>query len=223
MVQNMNERKKRSHPGERVLFITRPRFFANMQSTIIKFLIILLIIYFYGDIVANVTFLQNYLQQTQTFSLPLILVSVYLLLFIVVILLIWVLMDIIAWRQKKYQLTNYRVIVEKGTIRKKRNYIHYQKIQDVNISQGLWDRIFFSGDMEIYGGHERTSIILEDIPNPSKVEKTINRLIESENEDSNDYLEETPIETPKEVPKKVEEKKDAQRSIMDEHGKKFRR
>ena len=206
-----------------MLFITRPRFFANMQSTIIKFLIILLIIYFYGDIVANVTFLQNYLQQTQTFSLPLILVSVYLLLFIVVILLLWVLMDIIAWRQKKYQLTNYRVIVEKGTIRKKRNYIHYQKIQDVNISQGLWDRIFFSGDMEIYGGHERTSIILEDIPNPSKVEKTINRLIESENEDSDDYLEETPIETPKEVPKKVEEKKDAHRSIMDEHGKKFRR
>ena len=206
-----------------MLFVTRPRFFANMTSTIIKFLIILLIIYLYVDIVDYVTFLQNYLQQTQTFSLPLILVSVYLLLFVVVILLIWVLVDIIAWRQKKYQLTNYRVIVQKGTIRKKRNYIHYQKIQDVNISQGLWDRIFFSGDMEIYGGHERTSIVLEDIPNPSKVEKTINRLIESEDVDLDDYLEETPMETPREVPKKVTEKKDAHRSIMDEHGKKFRK
>ena len=219
----MNERKKRSHPGERVLFITRPRFFANMKSTIIKLLIILLIIYLYGDIVDYVTFLQNYLQQTQTFSLPLIFVTVYLILFVVIILLLWILVDIIAWRQKKYQLTNYRVIVEKGTIRKRRNYIHYQKIQDVNISQGLWDRIFFSGDMEIYGGHERTSIILEDIPNPSKVEKTINRSIESEGSDLDDNSEETQMETPREAPKKVTEKKDAHRSIMDEHGKKFRR
>jgi uncharacterized membrane protein YdbT with pleckstrin-like domain len=223
MVQNINERKNRSHPGERVLFITRPRFFANMKSTIIKFLIILLIIYIYGGIVAIVTFLQNYLQQTQAFSLPLIFVTVYLMLFVVVILLLWAIVDIIAWRQKKYQLTNYRVIVEKGVIRKKRNYIHFQKIQDVNISQGLWDRIFFSGDMEIYGGHERTSIILEDIPNPSKVEETINRIIESEGVDVDDYLEETPIETPRESPKKVTEKKEDHRSIMDEHGKKFRR
>jgi uncharacterized membrane protein YdbT with pleckstrin-like domain len=223
MVENMNERKNRSHPGERVLFITRPRFLANLTSTIFKLLIILLIIYIYGDLVSYVTFLQNYLQQTQTLNLPLISVTVYILLFFVVILLLWVLIDIIAWRQKKYQLTNYRVIVEKGIIRKKRNYIHYQKIQDIHISQGLWDRIFFSGDMEIYGGHERTSIILEDIPNPSKVEKTINRLIESESDDLDNYSAEPIIEPSRETPKKVTEKKKDYSSIMDEHGKKFRK
>lgn len=221
MVKNMNERKNRSHPGERVLFMTRPRFFANMTSTIIKLIIILLIIYIYGDIVAYVTFLQNYLQQTQTIILPLIFGTVYLTLFIIILLILWILVDIIAWRQKKYQLTNYRVIVEKGTIRKKRNYIHYQKIQDVNITQGLWDRIFFSGDMEIYGGHEQSSIILEDIPNPSKVEKTINRLIESEDV-VEDYSKESSMEQ-REAPKNVTEKKDVHRSIMDEHGKKFRK
>jgi uncharacterized membrane protein YdbT with pleckstrin-like domain len=223
MIQNMDKRKTRSHPGERVLFMTRPRFFANTKSTIIKLLIILLIIYIYGGIVANVTYIQNYLQQTQAFSLPLIFVTVYLMLFVIVILLLWAMVDVIAWRQKKYQLTNYRVIVEKGIIRKKRNYIHFQKIQDVNISQGLWNRIFFSGDIEIYGGHERTSIILEDIPNPSKVEETINSLIEVESVGVDDYSNETPMETPKEAPKKVSEKKEVHRSIMDEHGKKFRR
>jgi len=218
----MNERKNRSHPGERVLFITRPRFFANLTSTIFKLLIILLIIYIYEDLISYVTLLQNYLQQTQTLTLPLISFTVYILLFFVVILLLWVLIDIIVWRQKKYQLTNYRVIVEEGVIRKKRNYIHYEKIQDINISQGIWDRIFFSGDIEIYGGHERTSIILEDIPNPSKVEKTINRLIESKNDDLENYSAETSSEPKKETPKKPTEKK-KEKSIMDEHGKKFRK
>ena len=211
----MNERKNRSHPGERVLFITRPRFFANLTSTIFKLLIILVIIFIYGDIISYVTFLQNYLQQTQIITLPLISVTVYILLFFIVILFLWALIDIIAWRQKKYQLTNYRVIVEEGVVRKKRNYIHYQKIQDINISQGIWDRIFFSGDMEIYGGHERTTIILEDVPNPSKVEKTINRFIESENDELTNYMDETP--------KKVSEKKKDYKSIMDKHGKKFRK
>ena len=93
-----------------------------------------------------------------------------------------------------------------GIIRRKKSFIHYDKIQDIVISQSLVDRIFSAGDMEIFGGHDVTTLILEDIPQPLEVENTINRLMEGEEFD---------FSRP--------EKPKPTKSIIEEYDKKFKR
>jgi uncharacterized membrane protein YdbT with pleckstrin-like domain len=129
---------------------------------------------------------------------------------IILLLLIWILWNFISWRSKNYTLTNQRVMVKKGVIRKKTVYMHYNKIQDIIVSQSIMERISYSGDIEIFGGHDNTSLILEDIPNPGEIENMINRMIEGDD-----------IEFETKKPKKSENPKKGQ-SIMEEYDKKFK-
>ncbi|WP_286244010.1 PH domain-containing protein [Methanobacterium ferruginis] len=187
-----------------MVFETRPRFVANLKSTILKLIILLVLFYYYRTIIAAAIYLQDYV--VQMVQLPLIQATFYLTLLIMLLLIISIILDIVSWRRKKYQLTNQRVIIQKGLIRKKRSYIHYTKIQDIDIYQGLIDRLLSAGDIEIYGGHEHTNIVLEDIPNPREVEDMIDRVMMGE-----------------EVGFKPPLNKKPQRSIIEEYDQKFKR
>ncbi|NYT18605.1 MAG: PH domain-containing protein, partial [Methanobacteriales archaeon] len=138
-------------------------------------------------------------------QLPLVEWTSYALFTMIIIFILWLTYDILRWRQKKYTLTSQRIIVQSGIIRRRKSFIHYDKIQDVVVSQSLVDRLLSAGDMEVFGGHEGTTLILEDIPNPLEVENVINRLMEGEEFDF------TRPEKPKEP-----------KSIMDEYDKKFK-
>ncbi len=81
----------------------------------------------------------------------------------------------------------------------------YNMIQDINISQGILERLFRAGDIEISGGHEHTQVVLEDVPNPSQVDNTINRLMQGEDIGYRKY-------------KRNEDK----RSVIEEYDKKFK-
>jgi membrane protein YdbS with pleckstrin-like domain len=200
----MFNRKNDSNPGERVVFETRPRFLASMKSTILKLIILVVIIYYFRTIISIAVLLQEY--AVQIVQLPFIQATFYLLLLIIFFLILSMLIDIFSWRKKKYQLTTQRVIIQKGIIRRKRSYIHYAKIQDIDIYQGIMDRIFSAGDVDIYGGHEHTNIVLEDIPNPREVEDMIDRVMVGE-----------------EVGFKPQRKKTPNRSIIEEYDQKFKR
>lgn len=91
--------------------------------------------------------------------------------------------------------------------------MHYNKIQDIIVSQSVMERISYSGDIEVFGGHDNTSIILEDIPNPGEVENMLNRMIEGD---------EMEIQTKTKAPEKKEEPKKTGRAIMEEYDKKFK-
>jgi hypothetical protein len=132
--------------------------------------------------------------------------TTYALFIVILILILWAAYDFLYWRQKKYTLTNHRIIVQRGIIKRKKSFIHYDKIQDIVVSQSLVDRLFSAGDMEVFGGHEGTTLILEDIPNPLEVENMINRLMEGEELD---------LSRP--------EKPKPPRSIIEEYDKKFKR
>jgi membrane protein YdbS with pleckstrin-like domain len=199
----MAERKTASQPGERVLFETRPRFTLNLGSTFIKIIVLLLLLYFFPTILALTATIQDFL--INYVRIPLVQGVSYLLLLLVVILFLWILWEIASWRAVHYILTNRRVMIHKGIIRKKKIYIPYNKIQDINISQGLLERAFRSGDIEIFAGHEHTNMILEDVPNPSQVDNTINRLMQGEETGFREY-------------KRTEDPK----SVIDEYDKKFK-
>lgn len=197
------KRRVNSHPGERIIFKTKPRFLVHTTGVFLKVIIILLILYFFRLILEWVNNFRNSLDAF--IQLPLVEWTSYALFIMIIIFILWLTYDILRWRQKKYTLTSQRIIVQSGIIRRRKSFIHYDKIQDVVVSQSLVDRLLSAGDMEVYGGHEGTTLILEDIPNPLEVENVINRLMEG------DEFDFTRPEKPKEP-----------KSIMDEYDKKFK-
>jgi membrane protein YdbS with pleckstrin-like domain len=205
----MNERNQRSTiPGEKVLFETRPRFIVSLKSAVFKFIIVFLLLYFFTTLISYASLLQG--KVSSLVNLPFVEGTTDAIVIIILLLLIWILWNFISWRSKNYTLTNQRVMVKKGVIRKKTVYMHYNKIQDIIVSQSIMERISYSGDIEIFGGHDNTSLILEDIPNPGEIENMINRMIEGDD-----------IEFETKKPKKSENPKKGQ-SIMEEYDKKFK-
>lgn len=102
-------------------------------------------------------------------------------------------------------LTTHRIMIKKGIFRKRKIYMPYNMIQDIDVSQGLIERLFRAGDIEIYGGHEHTQVVLEDVPNPYQVDNTINRLMQGEDIGYRKYQ--------REIDKK---------SVIEEYDKKFK-
>lgn len=199
----MDDRNTDSFMGEKVLLETRPRLTLNLGSTIIKIIILLLLLYLFSSILALTASFQNIL--VYYIQIPLVTGVTYFLLLLVVILFLWIIWEIASWRATRYILTTRRVMIQKGIIRKKKIYMPYNMIQDINISRGILERIFRAGDIEIYGGHEHTEVILEDIPNPEHVDNTINKLMQGEDIGFRKY-------------KRIED----QKSVIEEYDKKFK-
>jgi membrane protein YdbS with pleckstrin-like domain len=198
------KRRISSHAGERVIFGTKPRFLVHSTGVVLKVIVIILILYFFRLVLE---WIDNFSNSLDAFiQLPLVEWTAYALFLIILIFIIWVSYDFLRWRQRRYTLTNYRIIVQSGIIRRKKSFIHYDKIQDIVISQSLVDRIFSAGDMEIFGGHDVTTLILENIPHPLEVENMINRLMEGEEFDFSRPEEPKP-----------------RKSIIEEYDKKFKR
>jgi uncharacterized membrane protein YdbT with pleckstrin-like domain len=200
--------ERKPHPGERVLFETRPRFIVSLKSAIIKFIIILLLLYFFTTILRYAALLQG--RVNNLVNIPFVQGTTYALVIIIFLFLIWILWNFLSWRSKNYTVTNQRVMIKTGIIRKKSVYMHYDKIQDIIVSQSIMERISYSGDIEIFGGHDRTSLILEDIPNPGEVENMINRMIEGDDLEFENY------------PTKKTQKSKKRQSVMEEYDKKFK-
>ena len=62
-------------------------------------------------------------------------------------------------------------------------YLHFNKMQDIQVSQGLIQRISNSGDIEIFSGRDRTNMVLMNIPDPDNVENLINQRIEQDTQE----------------------------------------
>jgi membrane protein YdbS with pleckstrin-like domain len=169
---------KNIRSGEETLFETKPRFFMYLKSAIIKFIALIVIVYLFIPIMNVAASIQNFI--ISFVQIPLVEVTVYILLFLMLILILWIIWDLLSWNYTIYTLTNQRVILQKGVIRKSKTYMHYDKIQDIDVSQGIIERLSSSGDIAIFGGHEHTRLVLNDIPNPTKVEDMINRMIEGD-------------------------------------------
>ena len=177
----MSRTIKNSHPGERVLFKTRPLFLSALESTFLRFIVLLLLLYFFTTIISYFALIQGNL--SSLVGIPFVQWSTNFLILIIAILFFWILWSILSWRSVCYILTNQRVMIKSGVISKKSVYMHYNKIQDIIISRGLLQRLSSSGNIEIFGGRDRTSLIMENIPKPEEVEDMINQKIEGDEEE----------------------------------------
>ena len=105
-----------------------------------------------------------------------------LLIFCILIVLVKILLDILDWNYTKYVLTNQRIIIQRGFFRKEKIMMPYRKVQDIEISQNMLERIINVGDILIYGGHDNSDTILDDIPDPKSAEEIILSHISDYNE-----------------------------------------
>jgi len=172
---------KNSHPGERVLFSTRPRFSQSVASAYLRLIILFLLVYFFTTIIRYLAAIQT--QISTLLTIPFVAWSTDVLLLIILLLFLSLIWTYLSWKSKCYILTNKRVMIKSGVISKKNVYMHFNKIQDISVSQGFTQRITSAGDIEIFGGRDRTSLILENIPNPDKFEELINQKIEDISQD----------------------------------------
>jgi len=172
----MSRTIKNSHPGERVLFKTRPRFSQTLESSYLRLIILFLLLYFFTTIISYFALIQG--RVTSLTTIPFVEWSTDILILLIALLFFSIVWTYLSWKAKCYILTIKRVMIKSGVISKKNVYMHYNKIQDIIVSQGFVQRISSSGDIEIFGGRDRTSLILENIPNPDEIENRINQRIE---------------------------------------------
>jgi membrane protein YdbS with pleckstrin-like domain len=168
---------KNSHPGERVLFSTRPRFSQSVASAYLRLILLFLLLYFFTTIIRYLAAIQA--QVSTLLTIPFVEWSTDALLLIIALLFLSLIWTYLSWRSTCYILTTKRVMIKSGVISKKNVYMHFNKIQDITVSQGFTQRISSAGDIEIFGGRDRTSLILENIPNPDKFEELLNQKIEN--------------------------------------------
>ena len=209
--------------GERALLKTRPRIFIHSKSVVIKIILLGLLIYFINPIISLTVTIQSYL--IDFVQIPLVQLTTIAIILLIFLLILWAIWDLISWKYTEYILTDQRIIVQKGFINKKRSYIRYNKVQDVVIYQSLLERIFASGDIEIFSGHENTTIVLENVPQPYHLEDKINRMI-----DKNLSYAEMARVIEKEIKGESEEETypedrslRGRKPIMEKHSKKFKR
>lgn len=97
----------------------------------------------------------------------------------------------LVWRYVHYAITDRRIIIQKGLIGRDFHTLEYDKIQDVYVNVGLWDKIFGTGDIVFHtaGGAyaatqtfpgqrvtPRTAPSLSDIHNPYEVFRLLEKL-----------------------------------------------
>jgi uncharacterized membrane protein YdbT with pleckstrin-like domain len=152
-----------------------------LESIFIRLILLLLLLYFFTAIIAYFAVIQGSI--SSLVNVPFVEWSTNFLILIIAILFFWILWSFLSWRSVCYILTNQRVMIKSGVISKKSVYMHYNKMQDIIVSQGLLQRLSSSGDIEIFGGRDRTSLIMNNIPKPEEVEDMINQRIEGDEEE----------------------------------------
>jgi len=72
-------------------------------------------------------------------------------------------------------LTNRRLILKRGFIRRKTEEISFNRVEEVNLSQSILQRILGSGDIKVTGTGAG-EIMLKNIDDPLDVQKRVNEL-----------------------------------------------
>lgn len=81
----------------------------------------------------------------------------------------------LANKCKDYSVTNQRLYVEEGIIAKKKKDIPLQKINDLEVSQGILQRMLGAGNILVLTGNDKPTI-LANIDNPEAFKNQISEI-----------------------------------------------
>lgn len=175
----MSDRYINSMLGERehVLLVTRQHWFVLFSAIIFEVIVALVIV----AVLTGVLF----------FLLPSPIVGFgYILLIIPFIALIH---DALVWSNRKYVITNRRVIQVVGIFNKSVTDSSLDKVNDVKMVQPFWGRIFDFGDVEILTASELGVNLFHKIGDPIKFKTTMLNAKETQDREMSGHSDEEPV------------------------------
>ncbi|HET9602323.1 MAG TPA: PH domain-containing protein [Acidimicrobiales bacterium] len=106
-------------------------------------------------------------------------VLVTILLLVAVGLALWALVRLINWRAVDFVITTDRVIYRSGVFAKRGVEIPLPRVNNVNFSQGILERLLGAGNLMIESGGEEGQSHFTDIREPQHVQRIIHEQIEA--------------------------------------------
>jgi len=134
---------------ERILLVTRQHWFILMNAVLVEIILAVLIVA--GVILA-----------TTVFALPMAIIG----LFLLVIPIVSFVYDFLGWSNRKYIVTNRRVMQIAGIYNKNVTDSSLEKVNDVKMEQSFWGRILGFGDIEILTASEMGANLFKTIGDP---------------------------------------------------------
>ncbi len=108
---------------------------------------------------------------------------------LVLVALVWFLARIARWATTNLVVTSDRLIVRTGVIAKRGREIPLERINDIVVTQSLFERVIRAGDLMIESGGERGQELFHNCPRPPRVQNEIYRQIEAAHDRQADRLE----------------------------------
>ena len=91
----------------------------------------------------------------------------YGLLVLLIGILVYVDVQYIRWRAETWTLTDQRLLLRSGVMRKFSRSIGMQRVQDVTTSQGFMGRVFNYGTVEVESASKDGAEVLDHVPDPA--------------------------------------------------------
>lgn len=157
--------------NERTLYETRPSLLFGCKSAIFGIILLILLMMVTSAAIEYIGNMQVYLIKyvkvsfTRYFSIAVLV--------IIFILIIYIIIKLITWYSTEYILTDSRIIQKKGLLYTRKNYMHYNAIQDINSSQSILGRLFNVATISTYSAYDNNSMDLKNIRDAKKVEEII--------------------------------------------------
>lgn len=77
-------------------------------------------------------------------------------------------------KAEKLVVTEHDVIFEKGLLNKEHSEVNIESIRAVKVRQSFFNRIFGTGEIELYTAGDSPEIIARGMPSPGRVRELIN-------------------------------------------------
>ena len=91
---------------------------------------------------------------------------------------VWLASRLIAWQTTHFVLTSDRLVFRSGILAKHTRDIPLEKVNDLQSSQSLFERMIGAGDLLIESAGERGQEVFSDIPHPDAVQQEIYKQME---------------------------------------------
>lgn len=167
MLFNKNENR----PNERILYKTKPNMILGCKKAIIGFILLVAVFFVSPTVIRFIGEMQVYLISHIKLSLTrYTAIAFFVVILVIVIYIIW---QLVAWYSIEYTLTDSRIIIKSGVLSTKKNYMPYSTIQDVNTSQSIIAKLFNLGSVSVFSAYDNNQMVLSNILNPSEVEEII--------------------------------------------------
>lgn len=95
----------------------------------------------------------------------------------VVVVLVFGVWPFTEWRRRTYTITNERLAMRRGVLRRSGRDIPLSRINDVAFDQGILDRVAKAGTLKVSSASEHGRVVLRDIPHIHEVTTTLNELV----------------------------------------------